>query len=656
MGAWWWFTQREAKKPSRATHAVRRGDLRIVVAEGGSLEAMRSEIIKSEVEGHCTIISLVLEGTLISEEDVKQGKILVELDSADLRERVTTQEITHATAKAAYTEAKEGLDIQKSQGESDIKGGELKLKLGLMDLEHYVGRDLAADALDGKADLLKVSGQLYERAGEHRRTVEADIARALAEVERAFREDSEETKPPADASGSPAPGKKPKEAPAAAAPEAPEERLGGEALQKKRDLESSIGLAIEELKRAVDKLVWTAKLEKKGYATRTERETDHLAFKRAVITLQQAMAARELYLRYQFPKEAEKLLSGYSESGRELERVKARARSALSSFEAKLKSSEATFLLQDRRLKKLTEQVEKCMIRAAHPGLVVYASTGDSWRQATTPVEVGASVHERQELIKLPDISSLAAEIKVHESVVDKVKIGQRATVRVDAFPNLVLDGKVNKVGLLASSQNRWMNPDLKQYDTQVRIEDCPLNLKPGMSAKVEIQVDTLKNILMVPVQAVNMRDGKPVIHVLANGIEDVRPVETGEANNEFVEIRSGVREGDMALLDITQGGGVGRGDEERRGDDQKKREKRRGMGEEQRRREPREGERPDTSKRPNATEPKPSSAASDGQGPAPSAKGADAGSKDAKPERSSGEPSRPPARRPIGSPDRSRL
>ena len=581
-GVWWWRRSgRESAKVARAVCQARRGDLPIVVTEGGSLEAIRSEIIKSEVEGHATIIGLIPEGTLITGDDVKQKRVLVELDSADLREKLTGQEIIYATAKSAYTEAKEGFDIQKSQAESDIHAGELNVKLDRMDLELYVGRDLSDDALTGRADMLKLAEQLHARACEHRRTIEADVSRSLAEVEQSLREAATESSDPAPgrspARGAPAaatPSERPPQPPRAAAPKAPEavdatdpkaieKRIGGTALQKTRDLEADIGLAIEEFRRGAEKLVWTAKLERKGYVSHSELETDQLAFKRSLITLQQALTARELFLRYQFPKDAEKLLSGYTEAGRELERTKAKNRSLLAQAEAKLKSNEATYLLQENRLAKLRKQVEACTIHASQPGLVVYASSGDNWRQMNSPIELGASVHERQELIKLPDVSSLAVRVLVHESVVNKVKVGVEARVSVDAFPKLTLRGKVSKVAVLANSSNRWLNPDLKQYDTQVVIEDTPACLKPGMSAKVEILVGTLRDVLLVPVQAVTTRQGKTLVYVVNGGTETPREISVGESDDKLVEVRSGLAEGETILLEAPQTVTV----EEERGD-----------------------------------------------------------------------------------------
>jgi len=554
-GGWqWWQSRVKTTVATRSTFVVRRGDLPITITEGGSLKALNAEVYKCEVEGATTIISLVPEGTIITEEDVKNKKILVELDSSDLRERLTQQEITYANAEASYQAAKEDYAITKSENESNIKNGELNVKFGRMDLEHYVGQELCTEALADRVDLVKLASQLYGEARQQRERIRAEMVKAMADIE------AELAAPVSDKPGPPPQGaerpkaskKKGGELAGVTAPERPE-RLGGEALQTKRGHDASIDLAIEKFKRAADELIWTARLEKKGFVSANELEADQLALKSSIIDLQQALGARELFLRYEFPKKAEEALSIYRERGKELGRIEARARAALAQAEAKLKSAEATFLVQKAKFEKLKSQVDNCIIRATKPGLVVYATTGGSWRGRGEPIEEGSSVRERQEIIKLPDISSLAVAVKVHESVVDKVKVGTPANIRIDAFEKMRLTGKVHKVGVLPDSSSRWMNPDLKQYATDVSIDGVHPNLKPGMSAEVEILVTTIKDVIQVPVQAIAARAGQSVVYVVAGDGEEERPVKLGEANDKFVAVLSGLEEGEEILLEAPQ-------------------------------------------------------------------------------------------------------
>ncbi len=515
-------------------YEVKRGDLVINVLESGSLEAKNSLEVKSEVEGQSIIKSIIPEGTVITAENVKKGRILVELDSSDLKDRKEKQLITVTNARASYINAKENYEIQLKQNESDVQAGELNVKFARMDLGKYLGADLTelVQAEMDKINNAQPKADAGNNPGNPNGKEESDGA--AKDVE------------------------KPSEAAIAVAAKREEidfaglvshGRLGGESLQQRRELESNIDLAIEEMKRAKNKLDWTRKLHEKGYVTRDEMEADELALKRRDVEKERAETALKLFTKYEFPKEAEKLLSDYNEAGRELERTKARARSKIAQAEAEMKSKEATFNLQDNLLKKVRYQIEKCTIRAKKPGLVVYAGATDPRRGRQNPVEEGASVREGQSIISLPDLTQMQIEVKVNESSIEKVKKGQQVEIAIEAFPGRRLKGMVTYVSPVADSQFAWLGTDVKVYSTKVEVFGQYSYLKPGMTASVEIIVEELKNVIKVPVQAIYARKGETVCYVARDGYYEARPVLLGSAGESFVHVVKGLEQGDKLLL-----------------------------------------------------------------------------------------------------------
>src|SRR6185295_17517136 len=98
-------------------------------------------------------------------------------------------------------------------------------------------------------------------------------------------------------------------------------------------------------------------------------------------------------------------------------------------------------------------------------------------------IEEGATVRQRQELIKLPDVSQMLIEVRVHESHVQKIKPGLTAYVTIDSLPDQQFKGSVRKIAVLPDSTSRYYNPNLKVYTTEVLVEDdLPPDLKPGIS------------------------------------------------------------------------------------------------------------------------------------------------------------------------------
>lgn len=435
---------------------VKRGDMMISVVEGGALKAVKESIIRSEFEGISRIISIVPEGSY-----VKEGQVLVELDSSELKDRVNQQEVTYQNNDFAFIQAKENLSIQKSLVESQIKEAELRVEFARSDLDKYIE---------------------------------------------------------------------------------------GDAPQQINTATNAIIIRKEQLQRAKDKLEWTQQLFQKGYASKSELEADGLSLMQSKISLDQSEEDLRLYRKYDLPKSQRRLESAWEQAKMELERLRQRTSNQIAQAEANLRTSQRALELTLEKLKELKQQLENSKIKAPQDGLVVYASSsfGDRGQML---IEEGAQIRQRQEIIKLPDVSQMIVEIRVHESHVLQIHPGLQAYVTVDSIPDRRFKARVTKVAVLPNSQDRWMNPNLKVYSTDVLIEEQLPDLKPGASARAEIVVTNLVNALTIPLQAVTTLKGKQVCFVQQKSELVPVPVVVGNFNDQFIEIRSGLKEGDQVAL-----------------------------------------------------------------------------------------------------------
>ena len=476
--------------PSTGLFAVKRGDLAITVTESGSIKAVKTKDIKSEVEGRVSIVNIVPEGTMITPEDVNDGKVLVELDSSELKEQLSQREIQLTSAEAAFADANESHLIQVKQNESDITAAELKVKFSLMDLQKYLGKTVA-QSLVAKANADPDSS--------------IDIASLLEDPN----------------------------------------SLGGEASQKLRELTGNITLAKSNLEKAAYTLEWTEKLYEKQYVAETELRKDRLDKQRLEIEEEKARIALTLFQLYEFAKQSEQLLSDYKEAQRELDRTKARARAQMAQAKAKLASARSTFDMQERRLKKLHKQIEACMIRATAVGQVVYWSS--TQRYVRVKIEQGAEIYEGSKIITIPDASEMKVEVKIHETWIDRIEPNQPADITVQAFPDKAFTGRVLKKAPLADQED-FLNPDLKVYLTDIGIDGTHDSLKTGMTGKVTVMINELHDVLYVPIQSVVTVEDKKICY-FAGSPAQKREVETGLFNDNFVEIKSGLAEGEKVLL-----------------------------------------------------------------------------------------------------------
>jgi HlyD family secretion protein len=143
-------------------------------------------------------------------------------------------------------------------------------------------------------------------------------------------------------------------------------------------------------------------------------------------------------------------------------------------------------------------------------------------------------------------------KVKIHESSVKKVKEGQKAEIRADAYSGAVLHGTVESVATLADSRGFWDQRGVKEYESVVKMEDVPAEagLKPGMTAEIKILVNHLSNVLLVPIQAVAEKEGLHYCFVVSGKYVERREVSIGDNNEKFVEIQSGLAEGEEVALD----------------------------------------------------------------------------------------------------------
>lgn len=310
------------------------------------------------------------------------------------------------------------------------------------------------------------------------------------------------------------------------------EYLNGIYPQEIETVEGEIKLAESEQVRSQERLEWSNSMIKIGYVSAAQNTVDRLTLQKAVFSLSQAMTKKVVLQKYT----REKML-------KELQGEVEKARSDML-------AKQATYALETAKEDKLRNMIEKCKLLAPNNGLVVYANETGGFRGNNAPlIEEGATVRERQKIFSLPDINNMQVNVKVHESMVDQVGRGKSARIRVDAAPNQPLTGTVKTVAPLPDP-NSFFSSDIKQYTTIVTIDRGLPALRPGMSAEAEILIDRLDDILNVPVQAILEFGGKQHAFVVApDGTASRRGVQVGRSNTKMIEIRDGLKEGELVAL-----------------------------------------------------------------------------------------------------------
>jgi multidrug resistance efflux pump len=227
-------------------------------------------------------------------------------------------------------------------------------------------------------------------------------------------------------------------------------------------------------------------------------------------------------------------------------REKQRAIVQLAQRESQLVNVRTRVAEAEQRSTSLRDLIEGCTLYARRPGMVVYEEF-----MAASPrrkIRIGDRVTSSQGLVTIPEVNRMLVETSVGEAEVHRVKPGQPAVIRLEAFPALRLTGKVVRVGTLASSSiNRPLED--KRFDLILAIDPTDAELRPEMTARADIVVGTRTGVLLAPVTAVFEREGQFVMHRLARTGIETRVVTLGDSNDSSVEVTSGLDEHDRVLL-----------------------------------------------------------------------------------------------------------
>ena len=325
----------------------------------------------------------------------------------------------------------------------------------------------------------------------------------------------------------------------------------GEYLNQIKELEGQIKLADEELERSQERLRWSEILYEEKYLSESEKKADELSASKAELDLELAESNLKLFQDYTHKRTLDELESNVKQTQMALERTERNAKADVVQAEANLRAKEAEYKRQKDKLDKIVEQIGKTDIYAPTDGLVVYATSArmsHPWRNVE-PLDEGQQVREREELIYLPTADTFKAEIKIHESQLDKVSVRMPVRITVDALPGKRFSGEVASIAPLPDPQSMFMNPDLKLYNTELHIHGGGDLLKTGMTCKAEVIIEKYDKAVYVPVQCVVRVEGRPTVYLMRGGEPASHTVELGLDNNHMVRILEGLRPGEKVML-----------------------------------------------------------------------------------------------------------
>ncbi len=260
--------------------------------------------------------------------------------------------------------------------------------------------------------------------------------------------------------------------------------------------------------------------------------------------------------------------------------------------DSELKTASSSLAIARARARSAREQLAQArasLKRAQHDLRQVHIEAEMSGVITALNVEEGESAimgtinNPGTVLLTIADLAEMEAEVKVDETEVVHVRVGQAATVRLDAQPDTTFRGIVTEVGNSALRTQVGLGQESVDFKVVIGIQDSIPDIRPGLSASVDIAVAEEKRVLAVPIQCLTVRDPERLarerrrgdrrdeaaepdraaadtaatddeprdiegVFVVADGVARFRPVRVGIAGQSHFVVLSGLAEGDQVV------------------------------------------------------------------------------------------------------------
>jgi HlyD family secretion protein len=259
-----------------------------------------------------------------------------------------------------------------------------------------------------------------------------------------------------------------------------------------------------------------------------------------------------------------------------------RARTALDSARANVSSIDQRIGQARANVAVARDTLSKTTMTAPMAGIIT-ALPVDEGEVAV----IGTMNNPGTKLLTIADMSEVEAVMEVDETDIPNVKIGQRATVTIDAYPNKTFTGRVTEVGSSPMTRNGVSSgAEAINFEVKIQLENPPPGVRPGFSASADIITGTRAKVLAIPIQALVVREKKEGekskdeegVYVHKDGKAQFAAITTGLAGESNVEVTRGLTEGQeivtgpfRALRELKDGTKIRKQEEEKKDKEEKK-------------------------------------------------------------------------------------
>lgn len=325
---------------------------------------------------------------------------------------------------------------------------------------------------------------------------------------------------------------------------------GSGRIEPRRKVDISADITGRVTRLAVEEGQW---VNRGDLLLRIEPQRYQAALDRADASLAQARAAAEhaegsqLQAERELRRMEEVAGGGGFVADAEMERVRTQAQGA----GAQLRAARSSVAQAEASLSEVRDDLAKTTITAPMSGRVTRVNI-----QEGETVVVGTMNNPGSLLLTIADLSEMEAHVVVDETDVPQVAVGDRALVRIDAYPRRVFPGRVARI---ANSAFRGGTQESAGFRVVIALDDPPEGLRPELSASADVVTEVRPGVVSVPILALTVRGGPSTgpagrqapaegVFVVRGGRAHFVPVELGIAGEQHFEVRRGLRPGETVV------------------------------------------------------------------------------------------------------------
>jgi HlyD family secretion protein len=303
------------------------------------------------------------------------------------------------------------------------------------------------------------------------------------------------------------------------------EYLEGRYVARQMEMEKDLAIAESRLRTSQNILAHTMMLQERGYVSALDVEQREFNVTTGKLSVENTKTRIDVYEK--------------TSKAREVARLEGDLKIAKAQFGANDERADADASRRDRAV----AERAYCTILAPKDGLVIHPRAA-SWKGAPDITE-GGTVYKEQVLLLMPDLGKMQVKVGVHEAVVSEIEVGLPARIKLPNREPII--AAVSQVADIARPASLGSG-DVIKYDVIVELPPIP-DLKPGMSAEIDILLAEYKDAILLPVAAVLELDNGFHCWVKAGKSVVKRSITLGESNDIFIVIKDGLNEGEDVIL-----------------------------------------------------------------------------------------------------------